>query len=90
MEKSQSSAEFDTLRAEFPAFGFAVYAYTPGAEVTIEVSVSDELIVAFGATLAEACANMARTLRPIPTEESAQLDIPAWAEPSDTPPDIFG
>ena len=37
MEKTKTSSDdFDALRAKWPAFGFAVYAYTPGEPVTVE------------------------------------------------------
>lgn len=99
MEKSQSSADFDTLRAEFPAFGFAVYAYDPGGPVIAEavavIAGGDaEIMSAHGATLAEACAKLSAMLRP------GFLESVAWAEVPDEPasvsgaapepPDIFG
>ena len=37
MEKTKTSSDdFDALRAKWPTFGFAVYAYTPGGLVIVE------------------------------------------------------
>lgn len=49
--------DLDALRAKYPHLGFAVYAYTPSGEVTLECITAEGKTFQFqGATLAEAIA----------------------------------
>ena len=104
MEKTKaSSLDFDALRAKWPAFGFAVYAYTPGEPVAAEAMIYDEVIQARGATLVEAVANLDATLGGAPTKQTsaalsealvgAMTSAPSWRDAPDESkpdPDIFG
>ena len=87
MEKTKTSSDdFDALRAKWPTFGFAVYAYTPGGLVIVEAIrhtttavpspfsgqiLDDEVIQARGATLVEAVANLDATLGGAPTKQTS-------------------
>lgn len=45
----------DDLRAKFPHLGFAVYAYKPGGQVTLEIHAPDsEVFTFYGPTLEHA------------------------------------
>lgn len=61
----------DDLRAANPGLGFAVYAYTPGGPVTLEVLLpSGETYTFLGETMAEA---IARAFPPPPEPEPESI-----------------
>lgn len=49
---------FDVLRAKHPHLGFAVYAYTPNGQITLELHVGD-LAYTFEAPTLKACLEQA-------------------------------
>lgn len=70
-----TASSLDDLRVRFPHLGFAVYAYTPGEAVTLEIHTADGGIFAFtGPTFAAASAAAFPPLEP-PPEPSAAPDV---------------
>lgn len=67
----------DDLRAAYPQIGFALYAYTPGGPVTLEVHAAEGVFTFRGATEAEAIAEA------FPQEET-------FEDAEEAPTDIFG
>jgi hypothetical protein len=69
-------ASFEELRATFPKWGLAVYAYMPGEPVTLEVHIDGKTTTVVRPTL-EACIDVlmpAREPPPQPTRVTSILD----------------
>jgi hypothetical protein len=81
----------DDLRAAWPSFGFALYAYDPAGSVTAEAIIAEQSIRATGDTAELALDALAAMLMPVTHWTSPPEK--AEGEPSDTDPtepDIFG
>lgn len=71
------SKRIDTLRAQYPLLGFALYALEPGKPVTLEVYAPDGRIFRFDAATAAAA-----LLKAFPADPPALLtNEPATIEP---------
>ena len=65
-----TASSLDDLRVRFPGLGFAVYAYDPGGDVTLEIHSADGGLYAFvGPTLAAAIATTFPPLEPPPAPD---------------------
>jgi hypothetical protein len=66
---------FDLVRSTFPNLGLALYALTPGAEVTLEIHDADGQLYTFKAPTAEECLQVAFPAQPQQTEPAAPPGI---------------
>lgn len=67
--------DFDAIRAKYPHLGMAVYAFTPGGEVTLELLNAEGKTFSFtGATLAEAIEKFEPTPEPPAPPDASVFD----------------
>lgn len=62
---------FDLVRSSFPQLGLAIYALTPGAEVTLEIHDADGQVYTFKAPTAQECLQVAFPQAPAEPQPAA-------------------
>lgn len=66
MNSPTSSADLDAVRAAFPKLGLALYAYTPGGPMTLEIHAEGQTFSFTGPTEAALVRRAFPSLRPPP------------------------